>query len=498
MARSLICTLVLALLVAFATPAAAGLIYVPGNHATIGAALSAALAGDTILVAPGVYKENLTWPSRDGIQLIAVAGPAQTILDGQQQGRVVVFGTGLTRATLLEGFTITGGLMNTTRNHGAGLYIQSSVTLRGNVITANVSDGTSWNYGGGIHITSGASPLIERNVISKNVCRNGSWNYGAGIYIDGGAVPSIVNNEIIDNQNTAGSRGYGGGIFVDGVPAPEIVGNVIARNTCLSTTSLNYGGGIRVYNNAAANIVNNTIVGNTAARGAGIEYAGTTAGRILMNIIADNVGSGLDAATAVPSDFNNLWNNSGGNYSGSAKAGPNSFSLDPLFAGTGDYHLTFRSPCVDAGHVPMLSPVTGQDYDGDPRRLDGDLDGLKGNGAMPDVGADEFSNVRLAVTGVPRVGTTITFHINGPGGSAWSLLYSPARGNVFVQPYGTALLGVPFAVLVSGATPGKPVFPIPAAAVLIGVRVHVQGIVGLVSGGQPVGNLTNRVDLLFY
>lgn len=49
---------------------------------------------------------------------------------------------------------------------------------------------------------------------------------------------------------------------------------------------------------------------------------------------------------------------------------------DPLFIGSGDYHLQATSPCIDGGDP--ASPVT-TDIDGDPRP----------QGTAPDIGADE-------------------------------------------------------------------------------------------------------------
>ncbi|MBN2492631.1 MAG: right-handed parallel beta-helix repeat-containing protein [Planctomycetes bacterium] len=494
------------LLAVLVVPAAAAVLYVPGTYPTIQQALNAAGSGDVILVAPGTYKENLTWPSTDGIRLVGACGWAQTTIDGNQNGRVISFGSGLTRATVLEGFTVTGGFMNTSRNYGCGIHLSSSSpTIRHNHITGNVGDGTSWNYGGGFYLTGSSRPLIERNLISKNILRNGSWNYGAGIYVDSGAAPDIIANQILENENQAGSRGYGGGIFVGSSTPSNVVSNVIAGNLCQAGT-WNYGGGIRVYTNGAANIVNNTIVSNICNPGSyryggGIEYAGTAAGAIFNNIVVGNTGAtggGITVTgTAPPSDFNNVWNNTGGDYNG-LTPGPNSIALDPLFGGTQDYHLTFRSPCIDAGSQAALGTLALQDYDGDSRRLDGNLDGLAGNGATLDIGADEFGVGQLAISGPPQLGTKVTFDVTGPAGAAWVLLYSPWTGSVFLDPYGYMLVGVPFGLLGSGAVPGKVPLALPSVAALIGVTVHVQGVVALVVGGQPVGNATNRLDLTFF
>jgi hypothetical protein len=58
---------------------------------------------------------------------------------------------------------------------------------------------------------------------------------------------------------------------------------------------------------------------------------------------------------------------------------------DPLFAGPSDYHLKLGSPAIDSGD-PQVASVTAEDYDGNPRPVDGDGDGA----ARRDMGAFEY------------------------------------------------------------------------------------------------------------
>lgn len=62
--------------------ASAATIRVPIDHPTVDRALRAAGPGDTVLVAPGVYQENIVWPLVQGIVLTGEASPEATILDG--------------------------------------------------------------------------------------------------------------------------------------------------------------------------------------------------------------------------------------------------------------------------------------------------------------------------------------------------------------------------------------------------------------------------------
>ena len=72
---------------------------VPQQYRTIQAAIDAANSGDTILVASGIYKENIQLA--DGV-LLQGAGAAVTTIDGGGEGSVVEGAKG----SVIEGFTI--------------------------------------------------------------------------------------------------------------------------------------------------------------------------------------------------------------------------------------------------------------------------------------------------------------------------------------------------------------------------------------------------------
>ena len=104
--------------------------------ATVGAAIAVAASGDTILVCPGSYIENINFGGK-AIVVRSTAGPAVTILDGNAVDSVVTFATGETSTSILEGFTIRNGRAPF---DGGGIRIVSaSPVIRHNLIAGNTA-----------------------------------------------------------------------------------------------------------------------------------------------------------------------------------------------------------------------------------------------------------------------------------------------------------------------------------------------------------------------
>ena len=104
------CPIAIALFVALSalSTAEAATIRVPANAATIQQAIDAAAAGDTVLVSPGTYVENITFRGK-AITVASERGPAVTIIDGNRTGSVVTFASGENRNAVLAGFTVRNG-----------------------------------------------------------------------------------------------------------------------------------------------------------------------------------------------------------------------------------------------------------------------------------------------------------------------------------------------------------------------------------------------------
>ena len=275
-------------LIAFAltalTAAQDGVINVPGDYPTIQEALDAASQGDTVLVSPGVYVENLVWPATQGISLLSQSGPGLTIIDGHEDGRVIEITSGVTTSTVISGFTIMNGWVYP--GAGAGIYLQwSSPTITGNVITGNDCTEHTSGWGGGIYCY-GSSAVIEDNTILDNCARmgggiacrecspliNGNTISGNSVQGDppdanGLGQAALCTDRIGEESGSMSDLDYclGGGIACFDNSSPLISGNEISDNSCSGFGGA--GGGVYCYNNSSPVVTGNTITENAGGMG---------------------------------------------------------------------------------------------------------------------------------------------------------------------------------------------------------------------------------------
>jgi len=154
------------------------------DYTTIQAAMSAASAGDVIMVAPGTYTGPVTLV--DGITIQGYS-PESTIIDGGGTAYQVVIYSG-TLQTSISGFTIRGSSLPTaggTWNSG-GIWVGSGpLVIRNNVLTGNKS---------GIAVGQPGTPLILNNTIVGNTA--------AGIIMGAPPTAQTIKNNIIVNNAT--------------------------------------------------------------------------------------------------------------------------------------------------------------------------------------------------------------------------------------------------------------------------------------------------------
>jgi hypothetical protein len=361
--------------------AGAAVIHVPGDSATIQLGLAGALTGDTVLVAPDTYYEKIVWPSRDGITLASEAGAESTAISASDSGRVVTMTAGTySQATRLSGFTITGGLVSSVTDGGAGIKCTGTPVIEYCAIVRNKL--TEFGYGAGVYATG--APVLHHSLVAWDTIANsggGGWRYGSGVYCTGSGV--FYQNVFRENAALGGAGGfwYGGGLALAG-GEPLVFSNLFLKNRVGTTSGgLAYGGGLYI-GPGSAYVANNTFFANECSTaityGGGIYVDQAWTAVIKNNIICGNsadgsgrMGGGIACYTdtahdTLTFDHNDVWNNSPDNYY-ACYPGPNALSLDPLFATgpDGDYYLSSvasgqdsSSPCIDAGDtLNMKSPL---------------------------------------------------------------------------------------------------------------------------------------------
>jgi hypothetical protein len=324
--------MVLAALLLF-LPLQAEVINVPGDLPTIQAGINAAVDGDTVLVEPGTYTENINFLGKGivvGSRYILERDPGYietTVIDGgnpadPDTASCVLIISGEDSTAVLEGFTLTNGTGTVwTDEHGAGDYTEggglliqaAAPTIKHNIFINNEAvrrpPGVISAGGGAIRCGDG-NPRILNNIFYANEGR-----YGGGIVLNySGAV--IKNNLIA--HNTGGQDFGGSGLWIlENSIAPKIIEN----NTIVENTSSLNGGGVLVWATSIT-LSNNIIWGNTAPQGPQI-----------------HLRQGATVAVRY-CDVEGGW------------SGEGNIDLPPSFME--NYLLTSVSPCIDAGDTSAV------------------------------------------------------------------------------------------------------------------------------------------------
>ncbi len=310
-----------------------------GDFTAIQEAIDAAEEGDTIIVHPGTFYENIhfngkniTLRSTDPTDWNVVEA---TIVDGGHNDSVVRFAGTEDKTCELRGFKIThgraswgGGICG-----GPGLYEAHARA----VISSCIIRSNRGFEGGGVAFCDG---VISNCEVADNTPGIPNWT-GGGLFgcngeitgctirghsSYGGAGLSMCNARISHCVITGNSSGFGAGLVGGGDwAAKELFDCLIAGND---------GQGVRYYNGP---ITNCTIVGNT---GAGLSLCrGTISNCVVWDCTPPVLWSSTPSYSCIQ-----LW----------SEGGQANIDDDPVFvAGPfGEYYLDPDSPCIDAGSMP--------------------------------------------------------------------------------------------------------------------------------------------------
>jgi len=270
-------------------------------------------AGGEVWVAAGTYTEHITLPAfvylyggfagneTDRASRNVAANTA--ILDGDETPTVVNSVNAGYLVSAVDGFTVqnggtyTGGIGGLEGVEGRGGGINCRVTspyITNNIIKLNSLGNPFTAYygeGGGIACRLSYS-VITGNTITENetLAIDG---VGGGIYCNR-SMPTIEENLITQNHAK-----YGSGIYCK-ASSPRIVRNIVDNNEMYVLPPQYFGstyGAITCWLCQDFLIAENMITENTAAVGAGINTQSCFAGRILNNLIINNISYDVSALT---------------------------------------------------------------------------------------------------------------------------------------------------------------------------------------------------------
>lgn len=257
-------------------------ILVPADAPTIQIAINESSNGDTVLVSPGIYKENINFAGKKILLTsnyhltLDTSFISQTIIDGDFKYRVVEFNNNEDNNSILCGFSIQNG--SALNSSGGGVFCDSANPI---IEYCTIKNNSAYYYGGGI-------ACFESNPIIKNVSAiNNSATYqydsrGGGMYFDhsnpiiesayiysnyailGGGINFDYSSATIDSTIFDSNEArYGGGLYINFCDS----GMVIRNSTILKNTTWSPGGGINCSNYSSPLIENVTIKENYAAAG---------------------------------------------------------------------------------------------------------------------------------------------------------------------------------------------------------------------------------------
>ena len=387
--------------------AAARTIYVDangtGDYPTIQAAIDAATHGDTIILQPGTY-------TGDGNRDIDFLGKAisvqsanpkdpnvvtSTVIDcqGRQENphRGFYFHNHETASSVLSGITIANGYSGI----GGGVYCDHSSPM---ISHCTVTGNSAGGYGGGFYCTY-SDLKISHCTISGNIADQ----------YDGGGICCYWSNLTINNSIVTGNSATddcGGGIF------NKRYSDLHIKNCMITGNVARFGGGIYLEEHSEPYICNCTFASNCASSDGGAIYCRWSCHPRLTNCILWNNSAARGpqiALTTRPyspqSEFtishSDVRSAEAGVYVESGCVlhwGVGNINADPFFVDPedGDYHLSTKSLCINAGDPSYTSEPGETDINGDGRVLNGRID----------IGADELKCIG-PVLGIPV--TTFNF-----------------------------------------------------------------------------------------
>ena len=286
-----------------------------GPKATIQAAIDAAVDGDEVVVADGIYTGDGNRDIDFGGKLVTVrssTGPETCIIDCEgtnceESHRGVYFHNGETTAAVFEGFTIRNGYVG---NSGGGMLIEeASPTVTNCIFTDNWAIhycASGPKRGGAVAVLQGA-PVFTDCLFFDNYARGYCHNdsLGGGLFSSGS--PTLI--RCVFRENTALSScqpcpppGFGGGMYI-------AEGSAVLNDCAFEYNDAGISGG-GMYIAEGSGVLNAcTFTENTATvRGGGLRHVNGTLSMTNCSFVGNHTASGGRGAGLFTSALSSLIN----------------------------------------------------------------------------------------------------------------------------------------------------------------------------------------------
>ena len=339
---------------------------VPSEYSTIQKAVEYAIAGDTILIAPGTYPGDIVLDGTDGKSIqftIMGENKLTTIIDGASKPNASVFyiknaqlgwmGPTLSNLTIKNGSGTSdptqAGNANAERlGGGIFTYKADNITLSDLIIENNTVSGD----GGGISKSSENSSIH----ISSSIIRNNTANYAGAVHGLNG-YNEIIDCQIYDNHAVDIGGGFGGVMTV-------------SHSSIHNNTAVNGAAAM----SADATMDHCTVIGNVSPNYC-IEIGGGNT-EISNTLIWGNSSPAIQCWSAISINYSDIEGGAGAFLDGGTAPswGEGNMDEDPLFCDleNGDYSVSAFSPLiggasdggiiagldVNCGFEPIITEVT--------------------------------------------------------------------------------------------------------------------------------------------